>query len=102
MARYSPTESTTGRAPTVRWVFSRPGGGGGKVAALELLQAAASTARARPPAAAKDTRPARLSLIMLLLANGPSNRRLCLKQVHLFRAVVYRISAARSGWGIRS
>ncbi len=59
--------STTGSEPTTRLVFSRWAEAVvALVPAWELVQAAASTATARPPAAASDARPARVNLIVLL------------------------------------
>jgi hypothetical protein len=68
--------STTGRAPTVRWVVSSLDDDGLDVdvlvevplleVLLELLQAAARTAIARLAAAVVDARPARVDLMTLL------------------------------------
>ena len=101
MARYSPAASTTGRASTTMLVFSRwTAVVADVVPALDPLQAAASSATARLPAAARDTRPARVNLMVLLQVTGESNRRLQIKQDIYMRAGVYRISAAGDRYGI--
>ncbi len=63
-------------------------------------QAAAASATAMLPAAARDTRPARGNLMVLLQVRGKPNRRLERKQDIFVRTGPYRISVVRSGWGI--
>src|SRR5450755_3924414 len=76
MARYTPAASTTGSAATTRLVFSRWAEVvADEVPALEPLHAAAASARARLPTAARDTRPARENLMVLLGVTREANRR---------------------------
>src|SRR5450755_4213189 len=101
-ARYRPAESTTGWAPTTMLVVSRWAAVVAGVVLPPDEQAAAASATAMLPTAARDTRPARGNLMVLLQVTGKPNRRLERKQDIFVRAGPNRISAVRDGWGIRA
>jgi hypothetical protein len=66
------------------------------------VQAAASTATARPLTAARDARPARVNLIVLLQTVEQPNRRHASNRHNLTQPVANRISAASDGRAIRA